>query len=119
MPIQWPLAGRKSSGTCASVSASTGANSPALSTSAIAGEFSVRNTSAGEAAPSCDDLVAELGVAALAQRDLDAGLLGEGLGPGLGQALVLGVVDDDAVGSSCASAGPVKSCAKHDRAREK
>ena len=68
-----------------------------MSTSAMAGEFSVRNTSAGEAAPSCDDLVAELGVAAVADGDLDAGFAREAVRPRLGQALMLGVVDDDAV----------------------
>ena len=48
IPVHMPLAGRNSSGTCSSVAGSTGANSPAFSTSTIAGEFSVRNTSAGE-----------------------------------------------------------------------
>ena len=52
------------------------------------------------------DLVAEFGVAALAQRDLDAGFLGEAVGPFLGQALVLRVVDDNAFGASWAIAGP-------------
>ena len=40
-----------------------------------------------------DQLVAELGVAALAVRDLDAGLFGECVDPLLGQRLVLSVVD--------------------------
>ena len=37
----------------APTSCGTGAKRPALSTMLIAGEFSVRNTSAGEASPSC------------------------------------------------------------------
>ena len=53
IPTQRPLSGRKLAGTCARVAEASGANRPAESTSAIAGEFSVRNTSAGEAAPSC------------------------------------------------------------------
>ena len=52
MPVHLPVDGRNSSGTWAMVSLSTSANRPAFSTCAIAGEFSVRKTSAGEAAPS-------------------------------------------------------------------
>ena len=52
MPVHMPLAGRNSGGTAASVAASTGAKRSAFSTSTIAGEFSVRNTSAGEFSPS-------------------------------------------------------------------
>ena len=55
----------------------------------------MRKTSAGEASPSCDQLGRQLRVAAVAQLDLDAGLLGELRRDLLEQLLVLGVVDDD------------------------
>ena len=45
-------AGRTARGTCARVASSTWANRSLLSTSVMAGEFSVRNTSAGDAEPS-------------------------------------------------------------------
>jgi len=47
--------------------------------------------------PLLQQLVAELGIAAIAQRDLDAGLLGEAVRPGLRQRFVLRVVDDEPV----------------------
>ena len=53
MPIQRPSDGRNAGGTSDKVSEATGANSPAFPTSAIAGEFSVRKTSADDDAPSC------------------------------------------------------------------
>ncbi len=52
MPVQSPVLGRNAGPTCSSVDPSTGASSPAFCTTVIAGEFSVRNTSAGELAPS-------------------------------------------------------------------
>ena len=51
--VQLPDVGRNFAGTSSRMSCGSFSNSPALSTSAIAGEFSVRNTSAGEAVPSC------------------------------------------------------------------
>ncbi|BCB75236.1 hypothetical protein Pflav_016460 [Phytohabitans flavus] len=51
-PTQSPLLDEYCAGTCAFVAASTGANRSLLETSDIAGEFSVMNTSAGDAAPS-------------------------------------------------------------------
>ena len=44
-----------------------------------------------------DQLIAQFGVAALAVGHLDAGFLGEGVDPFLGQRLVLGVVDEEFV----------------------
>ena len=70
-----------------------GASRPAFWTVVIAGEFSVRNTSAGDSAALLDDLGAHRGVVAVADLDLDAGLLLELLGPRLGEVLVLGAVD--------------------------
>jgi hypothetical protein len=64
----------------------------------------VTKTSAGEAAL-LDDLVGDFGVAALADRHLDTGFLGEAVGPGLGQTLMLGVVHDEAVGGPDRGAG--------------
>src|SRR6478736_9585705 len=52
MPVHLPVDGANSAGTWARVSLLTSANRPAFSTCVIAGEFSVRNTSAGEAWPS-------------------------------------------------------------------
>ncbi|MNF92341.1 hypothetical protein D3C84_749820 [compost metagenome] len=46
------------------------------------------------------DLIAHLGVVTIAHGDLDPGFLGEACNPGFSQALVLGVVDHDAVGVS-------------------
>ena len=92
IPTQLSVDGLKLAGTCATVAASTGANRPAFSTMFIPGEFSVRNTSAGEPDPSADQLVRQFGVATVAHLDLDAGRLGERLRPRLGQILVLRVV---------------------------
>ena len=52
-PTQLPSFGANCEGTCASVAGSTLVKPLAPSTSVIAGEFSVTNTSAGEALPSC------------------------------------------------------------------
>ena len=52
MPVHLPLDGRYSLGTWSRTSWCTSANSPAFSTRVIAGEFSVRNTSAGDLSPS-------------------------------------------------------------------
>ena len=52
MPVHLLVEGRNSAGTWSTVALSTSANRPAFSTWAMAGEFSVRNTSAREAAPS-------------------------------------------------------------------
>ncbi|MNN43763.1 hypothetical protein D3C81_1580170 [compost metagenome] len=49
--------------------------------------------------PFLHDLVAHLGVIAVAQGDLDPGFLGETLHPGFGQAGMLGVIDHDALGA--------------------
>ena len=99
MPIQRPLAGRKFSGTCASVSASTGANRPAVvdqrhGRRVLGQEHVGRRGGAFLRRSGC----ANSHVAAVAEGHLDAGVLGEAVRPRLGQALVLGVVDDDAVG---------------------
>jgi hypothetical protein len=51
-PVHLLVAGRYCAGTCATVAGSTSANRPAFSTAAMAGEFSVRMTSAGDEAPS-------------------------------------------------------------------
>jgi hypothetical protein len=51
-PTQLPDSGRYGSSTCSRVASSSGASRPALSTTSIAGLFSVRNTSAGDASPS-------------------------------------------------------------------
>ena len=68
MPVHLLVEGRNSAGTWSTVALSTSANRPAFSTWAMAGEFSVRKTSAGEACAFLDDLVGHLGVVALAQR---------------------------------------------------
>jgi len=52
MPVHLLVEGRNSLGTWSTVAWSTSANRPAFSTWAMAGEFSVRKTSAGEALPS-------------------------------------------------------------------
>ena len=52
MPTQFFDDGTYWGPTCSTVAASTGASRPACSTVVMAGEFSVRNTSAGELAPS-------------------------------------------------------------------
>src|SRR4051812_41501380 len=52
IPVHFPVEGANSAGTWARVSLLTSANSPAFSTCVIAGEFSVRKTSAGDAWPS-------------------------------------------------------------------
>ena len=52
MPVHLLVEGRNSAGTWSTVALSTSAKRPAFSTWAMAGEFSVRKTSAGEAAPS-------------------------------------------------------------------
>ncbi len=80
------------------VASSSGARRPASSTTSIDGLFSVRKTSAGEASPSCDDLVGQLGVVRVAELQLDAGLVGEVLEHRADQALVLGAVDGQLVG---------------------
>ena len=98
-----PTSGRYCSPTCSRVASSSGASSPALSTTSIDGLFSVRKTSAGEASPSCDDLVGQLGVVRVAELQLDAGLLGEALEHRADQALVLGAVDGQRLGVRAAS----------------
>ena len=66
-----------------------------------------------------EDLVADLEIAALAHGDRNAGLLGEGIGPGLGQVFVLGIVDDDAfvlrLGAACERGGGEKRSGKRER----
>ena len=57
-PIHFPSAGEYCAGTWARVASSSGANRSLLSTRVIAGEFSVRKTSAGEAEPSCTSWLA-------------------------------------------------------------
>ena len=52
MPVHSPLLGRKAGSTWSRVAWSTGASRSASCTTVIAGEFSVRKTSAGERAPS-------------------------------------------------------------------
>src|SRR6476646_1604930 len=52
MPVHLPLDGRYWLGTWSRTSGFTSEKSPAFSTSVIAGEFSVRNTSAGDLSPS-------------------------------------------------------------------
>ncbi len=52
MPVHCPLLGRNAVPICAKVEGSTGASSPAFCTTVMAGEFSVRNTSAGDRLPS-------------------------------------------------------------------
>src|ERR1035437_2482195 len=52
-PTQLPSAGEYCAGTWSRVAWSIGASSPLLATKPMPGEFSVRNTSAGEADPSC------------------------------------------------------------------
>ena len=96
-PLQWPSAGLKPSITCPSVSEPSGANSPAESRSTIAGEFSVRITSAGEAAPSWMIWLASSLSPRVAQHDLDAARAGKAVGPSFGQLRMLAVVDGDAV----------------------
>src|SRR6478752_1961483 len=71
------------------VLSSMGARRPAFWTVVIAGEFSVRKTSAGDWLPSWTIC------AAIADLDLGAGLVLEGLRPGLGEVLVLGAVDGE------------------------
>ena len=58
MPVQLPELGTYSSGIVSSAASDTGAKRPALSTMLIAGEFSVRNTSAGESPPSATSWLA-------------------------------------------------------------
>ena len=72
-----------------------GCEQPRFSTSAIAGEFSVRNTSAGDAAPSAR-AGCRARVIAVPQGDLHAGLLRELVHPRLGEGFVLRVIDRDA-----------------------
>ena len=93
IPIQSPFAAENWAGTCAREAASSGANSPLPFTSAMAGLFSVMNTSAGERRTFLDDLVGQLEVAAGPDVDLDAGPRGEVLHPGLGERPVLCVVE--------------------------
>ena len=53
MPVHLPVDGRNPAGTWSRVALSTSAKRPAFSTCVMAGLFSVRKTSAGDAAPSC------------------------------------------------------------------
>ena len=57
-PVQFRELGTNCSGMGASASSERGAKSPALSTMVMAGEFSVRNTSAGEFSPSATSWLA-------------------------------------------------------------
>jgi hypothetical protein len=77
------------------VSALSGANNFALSTSTIAGEFSVRKTSAGEAA-FLHQLISQLAVAAVTQRHFNTGFFGKAIHPRLDQIFMLRVIDHNA-----------------------
>ena len=92
-----------------------GRTGPALSTMLIAGEFSVRKTSAGESSPSCDQLVGQLEVLAVAQLDVEPGLLLEERHDLVDQLLVLGVVDHQ-VGAADQRCSAVSSGAVSDAA---
>ena len=91
-------AGRYCAGTCARVAGVDVGEQPGLLDGGHRGRVLGQEDVGGRRGALGDELVAELGVAALAVGHLDAGLLGEGVDPLLGQRLVLGVVDQQPVG---------------------
>ena len=95
MPVQMPLAGRNSSGTCGERLGVDRREQAGLFDQhhgrRILGEEHVGR----RVGALLDDLVGHQDVGALADRDRDAGLGGEGVGPFLGQRGVLGRVDDE------------------------
>ena len=93
-PIQSFFEDTYAAGTWAIVSSSSGANRPLSDTSVIAGEFSVRKTSAGEAEPSWTIWLASSKSLPLRRVTLIPVSLAKPLSIADDQVLVLRVVDD-------------------------